>query len=78
MNKVQILGSDGQPLRQQRPSMLVGGAAYLMTQLTLSAINWRTGNPRCGPRTMKLTFTGIASCPAHAIWSVMTAGQTVR
>jgi hypothetical protein len=24
MNKVQILGSDGQPLRQQRPSMLVG------------------------------------------------------
>ncbi|HHY3037117.1 TPA: phage portal protein, partial [Enterobacter hormaechei subsp. steigerwaltii] len=26
MNKVQILGSDGQPLRQQRPSMLVGGS----------------------------------------------------
>lgn len=25
MNKVQILGSDGQPLRQQRPSMLGGG-----------------------------------------------------
>ena len=26
MNKVQILGSDGLPLRQQRPSMLVGGS----------------------------------------------------